>query len=186
MMMQDIAMHVLDIGMNSIKAKASQVTIQLTENTLSHELSLSFIDNGVGMTAEELKQAQNPFYTSRSTRKVGLGIPFIKAAAEMCGGKFLLQSQKGEGTILNVTFDTSNIDCPPLGSIADSIVNLMVFDETINLIFEYVRNSSEFTISTFEIKQELEDVSMSEPAIRIWLTDFIKENMERLKKEEQS
>ena len=186
MMMQDIAMHILDIGMNSIKAKADTVIITIQNNVDASRRIITFEDNGCGMSEEDVIQAQNPFYTSRSTRKVGLGIPFIKAAAEMSGGCFSLNSKLNEGTVLKVEFDTSNIDCPPLGNVADSIVSLMVFDESINLIFKYYWNNSLFEVSTSQIKMELEDVSMSEPAIQIWLTEYIGENIERLKKEEQS
>lgn len=186
MMMQDIAMHILDIGMNSIKANADTVKITIQNNLNTSKLTITFEDNGCGMNEEEVINAQDPFYTSRSTRKVGLGIPFIKAAAEMSGGSFSLISKKNEGTILKVEFDSSNIDCPPLGNVEDSIVSLMVFDETINLIFNYYLNDSLFEVSTFQIKKELEDISMSEPAIQIWLTEYIGENIERLKKEEQS
>ena len=186
MMMQDIAMHVLDIGMNSLKADSSEVKIFINEDTNSSRISFTIIDDGRGMSEEEMKNAQDPFYTSRTTRRFGLGIPFIKAAAEICGGKFLLQSLKGKGTELKAEFDSSNIDCPPLGNVADAIVTLMVFDETINLIYQYSYNDTEFIVSTNELKNELEDVAISEPAIQIWLTEYINENMERLKKEEQS
>ena len=186
MMMQDIAMHVLDIGMNSLKADSSEVKIILKEDTNSSKISFIIIDNGKGMDGMELKNAQDPFYTTRTTRRFGLGIPFIKAAAEICGGKFLLESIKGEGTRLVAEFDSSNIDCPPIGNIPDAIVCLMVFDETINLIYQYNYNDLEFIVSTNELKKELEDVAISEPAIQLWLTEYIKENMERLKKEEQS
>ena len=104
MMMQDIAMHILDIGMNSIKANADTVKITIQNDLITSKLTIVFEDNGCGMNEEEVINAQNPFYTSRSTRKVGLGIPFIKAAAEMSGGSFSINSKKNEGTVLKVEF----------------------------------------------------------------------------------
>lgn len=186
MMMQDIAMHVLDIGMNALVAHSHLVEIFFEENTNKSIIRFEIIDDGIGMDDEELVNAQSPFYTTRTTRKFGFGIPFIKAATEMCGGNFLLQSKKGYGTNLKAEFNSSNIDCPPIGDIAGAIVSLMVFDETINLIYHYKYNDRDFVVTTDEIKRELKNMAITIPSIQVWLGKYIAENMYQLKKEEQS
>lgn len=177
MMMQDIAMHILDIGMNSIHAKATHIMIELANLRDKQELLFRIQDNGQGMNEEQLLKAQDPFYTTRTTRKVGLGIAFLKAASEMCDGRFRLTSKVQVGTVIEAVFNTSHWDCPPMGDIGEALVNLMVYDETIRFTIVYRNEHDSFVLDTNDIVQELDGIAMGEPSIMTWLKQFINEQI---------
>lgn len=181
-MMQDISMHVLDIGINAIQANSTEIIIKFEIDTLNDSIQFKVIDNGVGMDADELLEVQSPFYTSRKTRRFGLGIPFLKKACELSGGLFEIDSSKNHGTTIIAKFDMSNIDCPPCGNLAESIANLMVYNETINLEFDYIYNNHNFRVTTKEIKEEIEEILISEPTIHIWLKQYIREHIELIQR----
>ena len=116
-MLQDLSQYILDIAENSLKAQASSVEIEVEEDTRENVLRLRVTDNGVGMDIEQLSMVENPFFTTRTERRVGLGIPFLKQAAETCDGSFEIRSEKGRGTVIEASFRRDCIDCPPLGDI---------------------------------------------------------------------
>ena len=123
--MQTLSDHILDIAQNSIRAKASRVEIDLQENLTNDSLVISIKDNGCGMDATTLAKVTDPFFTSRTVRKVGLGIPLFKQNAEATGGSLVIESKPGEGTTTAATFTLSHWDRPPMGDIAGSIVILV-------------------------------------------------------------
>lgn len=180
MMMQDIAMHVLDIGMNSIHANATMINIELFHHESKHEFTFRISDNGKGMSEEQVILALDPFYTTRSTRKVGLGLAFLKAACEMCDGRFQLQSTLNQGTQLEAVFCTTHWDCPPKGDLGEALVNLMVYDESIRFAIVYRNEQDSFVLDTNDILQELDGIAMSEPSIMTWLKQFINEQIKHL------
>ena len=120
---RDLSLHLLDLVQNSITAGASLVTIRLTleENGM---LTMVLADNGKGMSPELLSRVTSPFATTRTTRKVGLGIPMMKENAEKAGGTFQLESEEGKGTTLTCTMDTGNIDCLPLGDLSGTLLRI--------------------------------------------------------------
>ena len=118
--MRELALHILDIAENSISAGASQVEISVVRNTRENQLVISVRDNGNGMDEEMLARVINPFVTSRTTRKVGLGIPMFNQAAEACNGGLTVDSQPGKGTEITATFQNNHIDRMPLGNLADT------------------------------------------------------------------
>lgn len=180
MMMQDIAMHLLDIGMNSIHAKATHINIDLCQDRIKQEFMLQIRDNGCGMIEEVQQQAMDPFYTTRTTRRVGLGIAFLKAATELCDGRFRLTSRVNEGTQIEAVFQTNHWDCPPEGDLGEALVNLLVYDESIRFTIIYRNEQDSFVLDTNDILQELDGIAMSEPSIMIWLKQFINEQMKLL------
>ena len=109
--MDNLAFHITDITANSIRAKSSRIEIETSET--EHKRSIKIIDNGTGMSKEVVDQVTNPFYTTRTTRKMGFGLPFLKQNAEQAGGRVEIQSEPGKGTTVYAEFDTQNIDCPP-------------------------------------------------------------------------
>ena len=136
--MRDLSMHVLDIAQNSIKAGASLVTVSF-ENDGNGKIFFSVRDDGCGMTPDFLARVTDPFTTSRTTRKVGLGIPMLKQSAEMCGGSFGIESEVGTGTFIHASFDTKNIDCIPMGDICDSLLTLVVLNpQTPEFLFQAI------------------------------------------------
>ena len=173
--MRDLSMHVLDIAQNSIKAGASLVTVTFVrdENGL---LTFRVDDDGCGMPPDFLERVTDPFTTTRTTRKVGLGIPMLKQSAEMCGGTFGIESTVGVGTSVFASFDTRNIDCIPLGDICDSLLTLVVLNpEEPEFLFhaESAENSAVF--DTRQIREVLGGIPLNEPDIIAWMKESIEE-----------
>lgn len=182
-MMQDWAMVILDVASNAIRAQAAHVVIRLTVSEKADQLVLIISDDGCGMDAVQLKQAVDPFYTTRTTRRVGLGLPFFKGIADQCGGRFTLKSKPGVGTQVELTIPASHWDAPPLGNIAESITALIQASPTIEWIFDYQTDKGLFHFDSAEIQAELEDVSLQEPMILIWIRDYISEQIQALQNE---
>ncbi|MFP4664290.1 MAG: sensor histidine kinase [Bacteroidales bacterium] len=177
--MIDLAMHTMDIIQNSIRAGADILTLKFAENTKTHELIFMLEDNGSGMDEQMLENSQNPFYTSRTTRKVGLGIPMLKMTAEQSCGWFRLQSEPGKGTIVKAMYRTDNIDCLPLGDMPAYLSLVLAANPDISIDFTYSLNEHVFSFTTDELK-EAGITDYASPAMRETIKEFIKENLEDL------
>lgn len=175
-MLQDLAMHILDLGENAIRANADFIVIELLLDDVADTISLIIKDNGCGMDEEMLKRVVDPFYSTRTTRKIGLGLPFIKELSELCNGSFELTSQVNQGTTLRVVLQKSHWDTPPLGDVGEAIMMLVQAKPTIDYQFHY-RHQIDFYVDTCEIKEQLEDVSIAELEILLWLKEYINENI---------
>ena len=136
-MMTELSLNVLDVAENSTRAGASLVQITIDADTLSDQLTITIADDGCGMTPEQTAQVTDPFFTSRTTRKVGLGVPFFKYAAEAAGGSFSIESQLGIGTTVKAVFVLSHIDRMPLGDITSTIHTLVVYHHQTDFLYEY-------------------------------------------------
>ena len=168
-------MHVLDIAQNSIKAKATLVTVRFVRNEKG-VITFSVQDNGCGMTPEFLSRVTDPFTTSRTTRKVGLGIPMLKQSAEMCGGEFGIESEVGVGTTIHASFDTTNIDCIPMGDICGSLLSLVMLNpDEPEFLFQASSPSAEASFDTRQVKEVLSGVPLNEPDIVVWMKESIEE-----------
>ena len=178
--MKDLSMHVLDIAQNSIRAKASEITIAIEENPQSDKYIITIEDNGCGMDANELSKAIDPFYTSRTTRKVGLGLSLFKQNAENSGGSFSISSQKNKGTKLTAVFGFSNIDRPVLGDITGTLLILFSSDDEINFTYSHKTDKGEFMVKTSEIKEMLDGVPINNPEIRSFLIDYLSTNLKQI------
>ncbi len=176
--MRTLSEHILDIVQNSIKASATLIEIIVEEDKINDLCTLIIKDNGCGMCAETVKQAANPFFTSRTTRKVGMGLPLLKQNAEIAGGTFKLESEPGKGTTLTATFRLSNIDKPPLGDIWESYYLTLLSYNKGELIYRHRTDKDEFCISSKELKEVLGDVSLQQKEIREGILELIKFNLE--------
>src|ERR1041384_1546605 len=181
--MREIALHLLDIAENSVAAGSRNVSIHVIEDLFSDRLSVSVIDDGCGMDAETLERVQDPFYTTRTTRKVGLGIPLLKLAAEMADGCFSLQSEPGKGAWLEAEFRHSHIDRMPLGDLASTFMTLLISHPQIDWTFlyrltEHNGKSRDFLFESAELKSELGDISLTEPEVLTFLRGMFEEGIE--------
>ena len=179
--MRELALHLLDIAENSVAAEAGDITIAVEEDTKKDRLKLSVNDNGKGMDEEMVARVTDPFVTSRTTRKVGLGIPLLKAAAEACNGYLRINSAVGQGTRLEVEFQLSHIDRMPLGDLAGTCFELLVGWPQIHWVFRYACNGSEFVFDDAPIKKELGDVSLTEPSILTYLRESLQEGIDSMR-----
>ncbi len=164
-MLRELALHVLDLAENSLNAGASLVTIEVVEDVAADRLTLRVADNGRGMNAETAVRVVDPFFTTRSTRKVGLGLPFLKQAAEMCNGALTIDSRVGQGTAVTANFQRSHIDRMPLGDLPGTILTLIVGNPQADFVFRHAIGDKSVELDTRPIKVELGDVALSEPEV---------------------
>lgn len=182
-MMEDIAMHIIEILMNSIKAGASLIQVKIFDSLKEDIISITITDDGKGMDEDMVKRAADPFTTSRTTRKVGLGLSFMKGLAESCNGTFDIESEKGVGTVVKASVQKLNIDTPELGDMGEVMMEAIQSNEEIDYIFEYKTDVNTFLFDTKEVKQELEGVSLLLPEILLWIKDYINQGIEQAKEE---
>lgn len=175
--MREIALHMMDIAENSISAGATRIVVRVEENTARDRLKISIEDNGRGMDDELVARVIDPFVTSRTTRRVGLGIPLLKAAAEACNGYLRINSALGKGTRLEVEFQRSHIDRMPLGDVAGTMLSLMVGSPQIHWVFQYSVDGNVYVFDDAPVKQELEGVSLTEPAILTFLRESLQDGV---------
>lgn len=178
--MKDLSLHILDIVQNSIVAGASLIQVDIDEQTNANSLVIRISDNGKGMDEETLKKVTDPYYTSRTTRKVGLGIPLFKQNAELTGGSLKLSSSPGAGTVLEAHFQHQHLDRPPLGDIAGVMVILVSANPELDFIYAHQLNQKNYTFDTREIKEVLEGIPLNEPEVVKMLRNMIKENLSEL------
>ena len=176
--MRELSLNVLDIAQNSVAANASLCEIEVIESTENKELFIGIYDNGKGMTEEQLRSVKDPFFTTRTTRKVGMGIPLFKMAAEMTGGELDIESTVGVGTRVKAVFRTDSIDFTPIGDMCSTIVMLVTMNLHIDFVYKRQVDDKVFIFDTRQIKEILGDVPLNEPGVTGWIKDYINENTE--------
>jgi anti-sigma regulatory factor (Ser/Thr protein kinase) len=179
--MKDLALHILDILQNSVTAGSTLIKLQIDENPDEDKYLLKFTDNGKGMDAGMAQQVTDPFYTTRTTRKVGLGLPLLKQNAERTGGNMKIYSLPGKGTRVEVGFGFKHIDRLPTGDIAGTIALTVSSYPEIDFIYTHNTPSGTFIFDTIEIKETLENLPISNPKVITFMKNLIRENLEEIK-----
>ena len=176
--MKELSLNILDIAQNSIKAQAKHLTITLDWN--KSWLTVSIEDDGVGMRPEFAEQAANPFTTTRTTRKVGMGLPLFKLAAEQTGGTFSIVSHQAQfegdehGTTVSATFDTNHVDCEPLGDIVSTVLTLIQGNPELSLTYINSKDGEQQRLSTDEMRDTLGDeVPLNSPEVLAWAREYL-------------
>lgn len=175
--MDELALNILDIACNSVTAAATLISIDVIVDTQKDRLSVCVCDNGKGMSTEFLKRVTDPFSTTRTTRKVGMGIPLFKMAAEMANGSFEIESNIGQGTKTTATFELSHIDRVPMGDLAGSITTLIGMADSADIVLLYRVDGREFNFDTRQVKEMLEGVDIKSAEIIVYLKEMIAENI---------
>lgn len=178
--MRDLSLHILDIVQNSINANASVITVHVGTDTQCRNLLIEIVDNGFGMDKDFLKKALDPFTTSRTTRKIGLGIPLLKESAQKCGGKFNIYSEKNIGTKVSAIFAIKHIDRLPIGDISETIVMLIYANTNIRFILTLDSNKGDFKLDTEEVNGTLKGLDIKEFAVLQWLKEYIDEGIKNI------
>ena len=183
--MKELSLNVLDIAMNSVKARATLINIHITED--EELLKMEIIDNGCGMCAEMLAGVVDPFCTTRTTRKVGLGIPLLKLAAEQTGGDVTITSKheseypEEHGTHVTATFYKKHIDFTPMGDIISTVTTLIQGSPDIDFDFKHKSNTFEVSLDTREVREVLgPEIPLSEPEILSWIADNLSEQYKNI------
>ncbi|MEG1910094.1 MAG: ATP-binding protein [Bacteroidales bacterium] len=178
--MKDIALHVLDLVQNSVSANANLIEINIEEKPDQNLYILTIKDNGKGMSPELLAKVKDPYTTTRTTRKVGLGIPLLAQNAEMAGGSLEIKSTLGVGTQLCAKFQMDHIDRVPIGDIAGVIVMSVCMNPNLDFIYSHLTQKGEYIFDTREVKAVLEGVSINEIAIQKYLKELIEESLKEI------
>lgn len=179
--MRDLSLHLLDILQNSISAKASKLSIKILTDTDTDELVMEIEDNGLGMEEEFARNITDPFVTTRTSRKVGLGIPLFKASAERSGGRLDIRSVAGKGTVVRASFKISHIDRLPLGDIGETIANVIAANPgmDVELTLEN-KGGNKFKFDTGEIREQLEGVPLNRYEVVSWIEEFVDEGIKTI------
>ena len=177
--MVDLAMHMMDIAQNSIRAEAKNIEISFIENNTENTLIFAVKDDGTGMSPETVAKLSDPFFTSRTTRKVGLGVPFLKMTCEQTDGRLKITSQPGIGTEISATYKTNHPDCIPLGDLPGYLILLLIGNPYINFSFSYCIDDEKFEFSTKELAENgIDDLSSAEMSSAV--KEFMNENLKEL------
>lgn len=178
--MRELAQHILDLVENSAAAGASRVQIVVEVRGDADLLTITVRDNGRGMPTETLAKATDPFFTSRSSRRVGLGIPLLKASAERSGGCLRIESQVGTGTLVEAVFALSNVDTPPLGDLKSTLICSIVGHQDMDVLFRQTVGDKVFELDSGLVKQALGDVPLTDPRALRWLERTVTEGLDRI------
>ncbi|MEG1543206.1 MAG: sensor histidine kinase [Tannerellaceae bacterium] len=173
--MNNLSFHITDIASNSLRAGATEVCLDLQIS--SERISIRISDNGCGMDAETVARACNPFYTTRTTRKIGLGLPFLIQNAEQTGGRVTITSTPGVGTEVCACFVPTNIDCPPWGDLSGTVAMLLTSSPEVNIRFIYHAPGVTFALSTCELKEALDGLPLSHPKVILFVKEMIEEGI---------
>ena len=176
--MKEIALHLLDIVQNSVKAGAAHVDIDFALDA-DGTLRMRVRDDGCGMSPEFVERVRSPFVTTRTTRKVGLGIPLLMQNAMQSGGKVDIESEEGVGTTITATFHTSSIDCLPLGDLASTVATIIMGSpDAPEFSLHCASPEGEMDFTTEQIRPALDGVSLAEPAVVQWIQESLQEEIE--------
>ena len=178
--MKTLAEHILDIAQNSVRAKATLIEIIVEESKKSDLWTLTITDNGCGMEEDMVKRATDPFFTSRTTRKVGLGLALLQQNTSAAGGTVRIKSKPGEGTVLKAEFQLSHIDRPPVGNIGETLYLLFLGYTTGELQYEHKCEKGTFSIRSSELHDALGEVPLQNKEVRDGVIELIKTNLEEI------
>ncbi len=179
--MNDLSLHILDVAENSINAGATLIRITVVEDIFRDLLQIEIEDNGKGMTGEVAARVTDPFYTTRTTRKVGLGLSLLEQAAQDAGGGLTVGSRENEGTTVSATFRHSHIDRKPLGNLADTMTVLIVGKPDIDFVFTYRKNDRSYALDTRTVRRELEGIPLNTPSVAAAIKGELEAAMEELR-----
>jgi hypothetical protein len=174
--MNEISLNILDVAENSVTADASLCEIDVSADSNSDTLTVVIKDDGKGMSEEVVKKVSDPFYTTRTTRKVGMGTSLFKMAAESTGGSFEICSALGEGTTVTAVFGLSHIDRMPLGDMTATVHTLMTMHTGLDWVYNFCFDENSFSVDTREIKEVMEGVPMNDPDVSAFLKEMLTEN----------
>jgi len=178
--MRELSHHLLDLIENSLAAGASTIKITVIEDTTRDILSFEVVDNGGGLSVEEIEQVYDPFVTSRRLRRVGLGIPLLQQAARACEGDLVIKSEKGKGTTVKATFQRSHIDRMPLGDVASTLVATVAAKPDINLLYNHLVDGRNFVFDTGCLVSKFKELPLNEVGVLNWIKSYCRDGIKKL------
>ena len=182
--MRELSLHILDVLENAVEAGATRITLTIKEDSARNRLAIRVADNGRGMTPEVVARVLDPFFTTRRTRHVGLGLPLLAAAAERAGGGVRVRSQPGAGTVVTATFELRHWDRAPLGDLPGTLLAVLLAQPPVALVYLHWVDGRTFRCDTEELRAALGDVPLTHPRVRAWLRDYLAEGIAGLQRPE--
>lgn len=179
-MVEDLSFHLVDLVQNSVAAGARVVRVTIRESACRDHLELEVADDGRGMDGQTLARVQDPFFTTKAHKKVGLGIPLLKATAQACRGDFSMASRVGRGTAVRAQLQRSHLDCPPWGDLEGTLLSLLVSLEQVDLRFAYLGDGGEFSVASDDIRRQAGDLPLSHPDVYRFLKEYIHDGLSPL------
>jgi hypothetical protein len=176
-MVEDICFHLVDLVQNSVAAGAGAIRLSIVESKNQDTLTLEVDDDGRGMDEQTLEKVQDPFFTTKGFKKVGLGIPLLKATAQSCRGDFNIRSEVSRGTEVRASLQRGHLDCPPLGNLEETLLSLLVSLDRVDVQFFYRSDRGEFSISSGAIRLQVGELHLSHPDVYQFLREYIHEGL---------
>ena len=181
--MRELSLHILDLVQNSIEAGANKVSLEIIEDIHTMDtLMIRVTDNGRGMDEETCKKVVDPFYTTRTTRYVGLGVPLIDMSTKLCEGYLAVNSTLGCGTVVEALYKHSHLDRPPLGNIVETIKSIIIANPQLHFCYSHTVDQAVFSLATQELIEILGDVPLTQPDVLVWLNEYLTDNIMNLYK----
>ncbi len=178
--MRELSLHILDVLQNAREAGSRLVRLIVDENVAEDRLTIEVIDDGRGMPEEDMKKVTDPFFTTRKTRHVGLGLPLFAAAAERCNGDFKVEKAPGQGLRVKASFQHGHVDRAPLGDMTRTLLSFFMGEPFCDLLYVHHRNGKTFEFDTRFVRKELSPIPLTHPEVREWLRGYIEEGEEAL------
>lgn len=178
--MRELSLHILDLVQNAIEAGASEIQLEIAEDTIRDTFCISLTDNGRGMSPEQLCKVTDPFSTTRSTRKVGLGLSLLEMSTSCCEGSLAIDSTVGQGTTVRACYRHSHLDRPPLGPMRQTLITILVANPSIDFAYRHRYNDQSFELQSKDITAVLGDIPLTQPEVLQWLNQFLSSHYDRL------
>ena len=183
--MRELSLHIMDIMENGIGAGADLIRLSIEEDHRKNLLLVSVTDNGQGIPEALLDRVTDPFYTTRTTRRVGLGLSLFREASRRCGGEFSISSKEGEGTKTEATFRMDHIDLAPMGDIAGVMTSLIMGSPEVDFIYSHQADDQRFHLDTRAVRSELEGVPLNHPKVLQYLAETIREGLTGIRRKRE-
>lgn len=180
--MRELSLHIMDIIENGLGAGADLITLSIVEDKKKNWLKITITDNGSGIPEEMQEKVLDPFFTTRTTRRVGLGLSLIREASRRCNGEFNIKSKEGEGTEVSVSFELNHIDLAPIGNMASSLTALIMGNPDVDFVYTHEVDGNIFHLDTRQVREELEGLTLNHPEVIKYLASVIRESLTDLKK----
>ena len=178
--MEDLSLHILDIVENAVSAKAKRIDILVIEEPKEDRFVIEIKDNGIGMDEEASQKAVDPFFTTRTSRRVGLGLSLLAQAAEDAGGTLRIESNLGKGTRVTATFRYHHIDRKPLGNMVETMMALLLGNPELDISYNHKKEGGSYTLSSQWLKEQFQDRSLTNPEVIQWVRKHLQEGLTQI------
>jgi anti-sigma regulatory factor (Ser/Thr protein kinase) len=178
--LRELALHIMDLAENGLNAGATLIELSVDEDRLANRLTITIRDNGRGIPEKLVNDALSPFFTTRTTRRVGLGLSLFREASRRCEGTFELKSEEGKGTEVSATFRMDHIDLAPLGDMGSTLSCLIMGNPGVDFLYRHRVDDRTFQLDTRQVKAELEGVDINEPEVVQYIGALINESLSEL------